>query len=260
MQSEGKKKILIADDSETFVMYMCILLNRMGFSVIPADNGLEAMRLLKLTTPDMVILDVNMPVLDGVGALQHIRETEDLSHIPVMMVSVDASRETVGRCRDLGCTCYLTKPLKVDELHDALQEHMFSKQGWRRKRIRINVTTRVTVAHGGDTHELYTEALSTGGIYVRKREPLPVGSEVGVTLPLDGRTLSLTGRVIYVKGIFGEMFKVPPGMGIEFKDVSEDDLTHLSDYISRSLAGDILESQEECVIRADGEQGASHVV
>ena len=63
-----KKTVLVADDSETFVMYFSLLLKRLGFDVIPAENGLEAVKLIKVTEPNLVMLDIRLPGMDGIIA------------------------------------------------------------------------------------------------------------------------------------------------------------------------------------------------
>jgi len=247
-----RKKILVVDDSDTFVMYICIILKRMGFQAIPADNGLEALRMLKLMTPDMVMLDVNMPTMDGISALKLIRENAALAGVPVVMVSVDSHPETTRKCNELGCSGYLTKPVDINDLHFILQEHIYLPLGWNRKHKRAVFNSRVSVYHGGERHELYSESLSEGGMYLRKKEPLPVGADVEIELPLvDGGISRIKGKVIYVKGLYGGEFTVPPGMGIQFKGLSGSDSGRLADFVSRLIASDIMESQEEAVITID---------
>ncbi len=245
-----KKKIIIADDSHTHLMYMGIILKRMGFTVIPAENGLEVLKLLKLVEPDLVMLDVIMDGIGGGALLNSIKADAHTSHIPVIMVSQDTSPETIKRCRELGCSAYLSKPVKIDGLHEVLQEHVFSSPETRRRHVRVPFCRKVLITCNGSSDELYAETLSEGGMYVRKREPLPVGTDVEVTLPFDenGTPVRLRGVVVYTKGLFGSVFKYPPGMAIEFKGVKEAETGVLRNYVEKELARDIFESQEEMVI------------
>ena len=121
--SERSKKILIVDDSETFLMYVAILLRRMGYDkVIPASNGLEALKLLRLMMPDIVILDITMPQMDGVTVLRHIKGDEHNSKIPVIMASVKSDRQSHEECERLGCSGYITKQVKITALNDMLNQ------------------------------------------------------------------------------------------------------------------------------------------
>lgn len=240
------KKIIIADDNKTFLMYLGLLLKRFDFKVIPAENGLEVLRLLRLAHADIVILDVHMKMMDGLTVLRHIKEDRQTSHIPVIMLSSDSNSELIDKCKQLGCFDYLRKPLKVDQLHDAVQRCFFSHMGTNRRHLRVHYKEKVVVAHNGTRLELYTETLSEGGMYIRKEEPLPVGSEVKITCPLGDRgSIELTGKVIYTKKLFGDFLTLPPGMAIVFNGLTEEDSKSLKLFIEDVIAKDIFESQQD---------------
>ena len=244
-----KKTVLVADDSETFVMYFSLLLKRLGFEVIPAENGLEALKLIKVTEPNLVMLDIKMPVMDGITALRLIKADKRTTEIPVIMVTTDARDETIKECKSLGCSGYITKPVNISKIHEVLQESLYSPLGFKRRYVRTSYTKKVSVIYDGKKYELYASTLSEGGIYVMKKDPLPIGAEVKVILYLDeGKELSIDASVIYIKGVYGDLFKTPPGMALEFKNLSDDDSLVLKNYVKRLLTDDIIDTQEEKVI------------
>lgn len=246
------KRIIIVDDSQTFLMYMAMLLNRMGFEVIPAENGIELLKILNMMEPDIVMLDVTMPVMDGIKALKHLKNDNQWSSIPVIMVSLDSSKETIEKCKNFGCSAYLTKPINIGKLNEALQGSIFSPAGWKRKHLRAPFIKKVSVTYSGVSRELYAETLSEGGIYIRSKEPFPVGSEMEITLPLKGKkNITLKGNVIYTKGLLGAVFKIPPGVAVQFKDLTNEETNILVDYVKGLLAKDIIDGQEEPVITMD---------
>jgi uncharacterized protein (TIGR02266 family) len=232
-------------------MYIGLLLKRMEFTVIPAENGIEALRLVKLLEPDVVILDVHMEMMDGVTVLRHMKEDKQTSRIPVIMASTDSNKQIIEQCKSLGCFDYLLKPVKLEKLHDCIQKCFFGSMGTNRNFLRALYNRKVEVTYQENHHKLYAENLSEGGIYLRKKDPLPVGSEVEVTLSLkDKDTITLKGVVIYIKELFGDFLKLPPGMAIEFKGLSEDDYKLLRNYIKNLMAEDIIDDQDETVIES----------
>lgn len=240
-----QKKILIADDSRSFLMYIGLILKRLRFTVIPAQNGVEVLKFSKLSEPDLIILDVHMETMDGLTVLKYLKEDSQTSRIPVIIISTDATEGTMRKCKEAGCLAYLSKPVKIDKLHEAIQNSFFSSQGTSRKHMRVSVNKKVTVTYQGTDYQLYSEAISTGGMYIVKEEPFPVGSDINMKISLNKDTLFLKGTVIYIKELFGDLFKLPPGMAIQFKDVSTNDTRVLKCYIENILAEDIFESQEE---------------
>lgn len=247
---DNQKRVLVVDNSPTFLMYTALLLKRMGFEVIPVGSGKEALRLTKLMLPDTVMLNVHMPEFNGFETLESLKSDEQISHIPVIMVSVDSSAETVEKCRGIGCSGYLTKPLKIDMLHENLQKCLFMNNGKPRKHIRASLNEKVTLSCNGDFHEFYTENLSEKGVYLRGKSPLPVGTEVKIELPVkEAGKIYLNGTVIYTKSLSpGHPFKIPIGMAVEFKDTSSDDSHMLREYVTELIAGDLFKSQEEPIL------------
>ncbi len=235
------KKIVIADDSQFFLISLGLLLKRLGFRVIPAKNGEAALEIAKVSEPHLIILDVNMKPTDGISVLSRLKEDEHISHIPVIFLSSVSDREVIRTCTKLGCSDYLLKPLKVRELYDAIQTCFFSAKGTNRRHLRTAFNRKISLSHDGKRYELYSESLSGGGIYLRKSVPLRVGSKVEMVLPLDDTGLHVCGTVIYTRELFTHSFELPPGMAVEFKGLTRTEHEALNDYIGDLLALDTAE-------------------
>lgn len=243
------KKILLVDDSHTFLMYAGLLLKRLGFTVIPAEDGVELMALLKLKNPDLVMMDITMPRMDGLKALQFIKEDEETSRIPVVIVTANSSSETAERCKSLGCSGYLVKPIKIDKLHEVLQQCFFSDRKAYRKYLRASYREMVTVTFGDEQRELLAETISEGGIYVRCEDPPKKIENVEVSIRLTGEDpVKLKGTVIYRKAKYGDFSTIPPGIAIAFNGVAEDISARLKEHVESLLAGDLLDEQKEPII------------
>lgn len=114
--AEGLGKILIADDLEVVLKLEEILLKRTGCDVIKAKNGTEALKKVQVERPDIVLLDLLMPEMNGDVVCKFIKSNDKLAHITVIMVTSRGEKEDVERCRRAGCDHYLTKPIKQNEL------------------------------------------------------------------------------------------------------------------------------------------------
>ena len=106
-------KILIAEDEKDLRMLLADQLSSVGYTVIGAENGAEALRLYDKEKPDMAILDIMMPVMDGLSVLSKIRET---SEMPIILLTARSEEvDKVGGLR-LGADDYLVKPWSMNEL------------------------------------------------------------------------------------------------------------------------------------------------
>ena len=105
--------ILIVDDEPRYLRLMEANLITEGFQVIKATNGQEAVDLVVERHPDLLLLDVMMPVLDGFGALERIRE---FSNVPIIIVTARGSENDRVRGLDLGADDYIVKPFSATEL------------------------------------------------------------------------------------------------------------------------------------------------
>ena len=107
------RRILIADDEERMRRFVRMNLELEGFEVFEASDGLEAIRKTRDELPDLAILDVEMPKLDGFETLREIRRT---SPVPVIMLTVRSEEDDLIRGLDLGADDYITKPFSAREL------------------------------------------------------------------------------------------------------------------------------------------------
>lgn len=114
------KKILVVDDSPTDRFFLQSLLSRRGYSVLTADNGEEAVARSATELPDLILMDVVMPGLNGFQATRAISNRAETAHIPIIMCSTkDQESDKLWGMRQ-GAKDYLTKPISVEELFDKI--------------------------------------------------------------------------------------------------------------------------------------------
>ena len=114
---EGARRILVAEDETLIRMDLVEMLTGAGYSVVAeAKNGEEAISLAREHKPDLAILDVKMPILDGISAAQEI-----ISIAPVLMLTAFSQKELVDRARDAGVMAYVVKPFSINDLVPAME-------------------------------------------------------------------------------------------------------------------------------------------
>lgn len=116
------KKILIVDDEPNIVMSLEYTFKKNNFEVFIARDGLEALEILKINFPDVIILDVMMPMVDGYATLEQIREDKNLEHTKVIFLSAKNKASDIEKGMNLGADAYLTKPFSIKKVVDKVLE------------------------------------------------------------------------------------------------------------------------------------------
>ncbi len=113
---DKEKSILIVDDEEGICSMLALSLSKIGFRTSTATNGHEALEALEGGKPDLIILDVIMPKMDGFEVLKRLRARPGCSDIPVIMLTARSTPDDVNKGVELGADFYLPKPFSFDNL------------------------------------------------------------------------------------------------------------------------------------------------
>jgi two-component system cell cycle response regulator DivK len=108
--------ILIVEDNELDTDMLSRRLTRKGFSVVTADTGETGIAMARLKKPDLIIMDMGLPGIDGWEATRRIKSSADLSGIPVVALTAHAMTEDRQKCLDAGCDGFEPKPLEFERL------------------------------------------------------------------------------------------------------------------------------------------------
>lgn len=103
-------------------MLLRLIMVRAGFEVIEAEDGIEALRIVAAEQPDLVILDVMMPGMDGFEVCEKLRRTEGAKDLPIIMLSARTDRRSIQRGLEVGANMYLTRPIKPEVLTRYVRE------------------------------------------------------------------------------------------------------------------------------------------
>ena len=102
-------RVLIVEDTLSFRVPVAAALRKNGYQVSEAGNGVEALELLKFNTPQLILLDLSMPQMDGLTFLKKLRTATEFVDLPVILLTAIADRETVLKAKDLQISDYLVK-------------------------------------------------------------------------------------------------------------------------------------------------------
>jgi two-component system, OmpR family, alkaline phosphatase synthesis response regulator PhoP len=109
-------RILIADDEENIVISLEFLMKREGFEVLIAQDGEQAVEMIRTEKPDLVLLDIMMPKKSGFEVCQEVRSDPSLESVRILMLTAKGRETEVAKGLALGADCYVTKPFSTKEL------------------------------------------------------------------------------------------------------------------------------------------------
>lgn len=114
--ASGRQLILLVEDSVDLREFYAEYLTYAGYSVVTAINGHEALRMARHLRPDLVLMDLRMPGMDGFEATADLKRTPDLAHIPVVAFTADVTPDAAARARQAGCAAFIAKPAVPDDV------------------------------------------------------------------------------------------------------------------------------------------------
>ena len=114
--------VLVLDDEQAYTKVMSMVLDEYGFDPVPANSAKDAWELLSKVTPDLVLLDVMMPEIDGITFLGELRSNAEFRAVPVLVVT--AYTETREKALQAGASGYLKKPFSAQQLRDSIGEFL----------------------------------------------------------------------------------------------------------------------------------------
>jgi len=117
-----QKKILVVDDDPYILMSLEFLMKKNGFEVMVARNGTEALEIVEKQVPDIVLLDIMMPDVDGYAICKHIKNNKKLKDAHVVFMSAKSKESDIQKGYDLGASLYVTKPFSTRQLLKQVQE------------------------------------------------------------------------------------------------------------------------------------------
>jgi len=122
-----RPQILIVEDNKTTRKILAQMLKKYGFDIDTAPNGLECLKILQEKSFDLILMDMQMPVMDGYQATRTIKQNKELAQIPVIAITANTMSGEREKCLTAGCSSYIAKPFKAEDLVGEIRTHLKKK-------------------------------------------------------------------------------------------------------------------------------------
>lgn len=217
----SRKKVLLVDDVQLILELEKVFLKGLPVDILVAHNGAEALEIAKREVPDLIYLDLNMPVMDGPTCCRALKADPETRGIPVIMVTTAGRDEDQLLCRSAGCDDFVTKPIN-NKLF--LEKGRACLSDFERRRQRYSFTTDVQFLTNGEPRYGVTADISKGGIFIAlPQHNLPDDPvDLSFTLPVGGQNVLVVarGRIAWENHPAAPKRPTyPTGVGIEFTDM-----------------------------------------
>ena len=122
-----QKTILAIEDNFSNMLLISRVVEAEGYDLIRAEDGTSALELLAKETPDLILLDINIPGIHGLDLARHLKSNERLARIPLIATTANVLLGDKERCLEAGCDAYLPKPLDIRELRQGMSTYLTNR-------------------------------------------------------------------------------------------------------------------------------------
>jgi two-component system, sensor histidine kinase and response regulator len=154
---KSKPKILIVDDQPINIKIVQRKIEKAGMEVLVASNGNECLRLVAVNKPDIILLDIMMPEMDGIETCRKLKENQDTCDIPIIFITAKSSKADVLQGLDIGAVDYITKPLELDETLARIQTQLRVQEMYREN---LDLTNRLAEMRRTSTVGAITQGIA----------------------------------------------------------------------------------------------------
>lgn len=223
-------KILLVDDIRNFLDLEISFLKRTDCQIFTASTGVEALKIAKQESPDIILLDLIMPEMGGIECTRILKADPQLKKIPVVIVtSTDKKEESMKA----GANEFVRKPINEQKLLAVIKQFVPIQE---RKDQRVLIGLEVKYRYMGIDRVNYSRDVSNAGIFLITEKPVPIGVELDLEfdLPLGGSLTPIKAKSVVIREEREEREgRIITGMGLEFKGLGKDEQDHLTEFISQ---------------------------
>jgi len=221
-----KTVILLVDDAKIFLDVQKDFLKYSPVQIVTAYNGFEALESARQSKPDLIVMDVGMPHLDGVSCCRAIKTEPTFDSIPVVLISTNSGHDDIVSYQNAGCSAILHKPIQRREFLNTLYGFLPIIE---RREPRIPHRMPVTIETDAGTYNGLGHDISLNGIFVETTHDMKSEHEIVLRFmlpPGNGTTIIARGRIAWRNNTAGPAGNgLPRGFGVEFLEITGEDGT-----------------------------------
>ncbi|MDF1537043.1 MAG: response regulator [bacterium] len=228
------KKILIVDDVELFIQFQISLLGRRNFDIHTARTGAGALERARALNPDLILLDMFMPDMNGDEVCRTLKNDPQTSHIPVVIVSSGSPEMSRPATLSAGCDGLLYKPVRKDVLMSIVEQLLGTNE---RQYLRVNTRLSCIVEMAGEKYEATIHSLCKGGAFIAMEHPTIAGDIIQIRFAVPGNERQVVIRSASVAWSQDDRIAGPIGCGVRFLSADRDSLAAISGFVNLLLHG-----------------------
>lgn len=217
-------KILLVDDMANFLDLEVSFLNRVDCKTLIAKNGMEAIKLAKSEKPDIILLDLEMPVMNGIECCRILKNDPQMKKIPVVMVT---SSDRMEEAYKAGCDDFVKKPINQGHFLEEIRKFIDVKE---RTDSRVPLSVEVSYSKGDESFFAYSRDISMGGLFLITRDLFNIGEEVDMSFRLNDAIINSRAKVVRQTTEESGGRQVT-GMGMEFEGLDDESVEIIRNYI-----------------------------
>lgn len=227
------KKILIVDDSATGLAQFKSIFSRTRCAVITAIDGKDALKKVSDEHPDIVLMDLYMPEMNGDECCRIIKAYPPFKDIPIILHTASKGEEDRKRCLQAGCDDYLIRPFVGEDILLKMVKKFIDIPV--RNHIRVSIDTEVGYFHNGKEYSGLMHNISSTGGFIETAEPLPTGSIINLTftIPNSANRVEAAAEVVRVitKDSDSPSTRIVPGIGMRFLTINWEGKKIIDGYV-----------------------------
>jgi two-component system cell cycle response regulator len=233
----SRKKVLLVDDVHLILELEKAFLKGLPVDILVAHNGKEALELAKRELPDLIYLDLNMPIMDGPTCCRALKADPSTRWIPVVMVTTAGREPDKLLCQAAGCDDYITKPINGKTFLDLGRKLIAD---FERRKQRVNYSTDVQFLENGEPRYGMITDISKGGLFMAvPHDAMPDDPiDLSFSLPMGGNNILVAarGRVAW-ENRREEPKKpaYPAGFGVEFIDIDPSIVIMIENFFDEAI-------------------------